>query len=200
MSASGRTEGGLPFLLSNPSQGHPANREAGEGKSREKWKWLPPSSSSLGFWFLKYLPGLSIRFPPPHPSAKSQGFWGSGSTFAGSRSGLGEVPPRRNPTPPHLLAPLLSPRPSVSPFPPPGLVLPPASRALPPIALILLSPPLQPPLSSPSPLLSSPLPPAPPLGSPSRRAAPLYKRVPCPGAAAAGRRQLCGCGGGEPRT
>lgn len=82
----------------------------------------------------------------------------------------------------HLHLPI-SPLPTSSPYsalsravslsiPPPGLVLPPVPLALPPFAFILLSPPLQPPLSSPSPLLSSPLPPAPPLGSPSRRAAP----------------------------
>lgn len=127
--------------------------------------------------------GESVGFWPSLQSAPKR----QDSTFAGSRSGLGEVPPRRNPTPSHLLAPLLSPRPSVSPFPPPGLVLPPSSRALPPLAFILLSPPLQPPFSSSSPLLSSPLPPAPPLGSPSRRTTAFISGFP-----ARGRQRLVG--------
>lgn len=158
------------------------------------------SSSATLFLFFKLLVSQIPARPfhlllPPHPLAKSQDFlrggreggWGrvsrilaippvrpqkTDSTFAGSRSGFGEVPPRRNPTPFHLLAPLLFSSTVSLSISPPGPVLPPASRALPPLAFILLSPPRQPPLSSPSPLLSSPLPPAPPLGSPSRRAAP----------------------------
>lgn len=162
-------------------------REGGQEQEREMEVAPQPSSSSFSFWFLGYLPSLYLYSPPtpPRPLAKSQGFEVSRSLATSpvrprepdsSLQAVGWHLERCLPagTPP---LPTSSPHSALSravslSIPPPSLVLPPVPLALPPFAFILLSPPLQPPLSSPSPLLSSPLPPAPPLGSPSRRAAP----------------------------
>lgn len=154
----------------------------------EKWKWLGSLLPLLSaFGFSDTCPAsTSAPLPTPRPLAKSQGFEEVSRSLAtspvrpqepdSSSQAVGwhlerclpaGTPPLPTSSPPSALSGAVS-----LSIPPPGLVLPPVPLALPPFAFILLSPPLQPPLSSPSPLLSSPLPPAPPLGSPSRRAAP----------------------------
>lgn len=83
------------------------------------------------------------------------------------------------------------PLPVLSSLPPLARSLPLLSSSYPHLSNLRFHPP---PLASP-PRSRLPHPwEAPPVGQSS-----LYKRVPCPGAAAAGRRQLCWCGGGEPR-
>lgn len=178
----------------------------------------PTSSSSLSFWFLKYLSGLSIPPHPPNPLAKSQGFLAGvdgrvsrilaippvrpkrqtpHSQAVGrdsERSLLTGTPPLPTSSPHSFLQDRQSlhfPLPVLSSLPPLARSLPLLSSSYPHLSNLRFHPP---PLASP-PRSRLPHPwEAPPVGQSS-----LYKRVPCPGAAAAGRRQLCWCGGGEPR-
>lgn len=126
--------------------------------------------------------------PPVRPQKRD-------STPTGSRSSLGRPRPAGAPPLP-TSAPRAGPAP-VSPSARPSRLGPPPAPRAPAPRFHPPVPTSQPRLSSSSPLLGSP--PrqphpweAPPVGQ--RR---LYKRFLCPGAAAAGRWQLCWCGGGE---